>query len=97
MPPPAGLEVVRQDHGKLGRGRSALDTPLKIGTKAYANGLGTHSVSEIRIRLSRPGKVFQAAVGVDNNYDTAGKRGSVVFVVERAGKEVFRSGVCRGG
>ena len=92
-----GLTLVRQDHGKFGRGRSVLDTPLRIGTKRYAHGLGTHSFSEVRVRLPGPAKRFEAEIGVDNNHDTAGKHGSVVFLVEVAGKEAYRSGVCRGG
>jgi alpha-galactosidase len=91
-----GLKVLRQDYGTLRRGRSMLDTPLRVGDKRYAHGLGTHSVSEIVVRLPRPGRRFEASVGIDNNDDTGGKRGSVIFVVELAGKAVFRSGVRRG-
>ncbi|NQT50698.1 hypothetical protein HQ576_01535, partial [bacterium] len=30
LPAPPGLQLVRQDHGKLGLRRSVLDTPLQI-------------------------------------------------------------------
>ena len=73
-----------------------MNTPLRLAETSYQHGLGTHSESRIVVRLGRPGKRFEAQVGVDNNYDTQGKRGSVVFVVEVAGKEVFRSGIRRG-
>ena len=73
-----------------------MDTPLRLAEVNYQHGLGTHSDSRIVVRLRRPAKRFEAQVGVDNNYDTQGKRGSVVFLVEVAGKEVFRSGVRRG-
>lgn len=95
--PGPGLDVRRQDYGTLRLRRSVLDTPMKIGAKAYAHGLGTHAVSEIVVRLSKPARTFEAEAGVDNNYDTAGNRGSVIFIVEAAGKEVFRSGIAKGG
>ena len=73
-----------------------MNTPLKLADTSYQHGLGTHSVSQIVVRLRRPAKRFEAQAGVDNNYDTQGKRGSVVFLVEIAGKEVFRSVIRRG-
>ncbi len=93
----AGLELVRQDHAELMSRQSVMKTPLKIGDASYAHGLGTHAVSEIVVRLDKPGKLFTAQVGVDNNYDTAGRHGSVVFAVEIEGREVFKSEICRGG
>ena len=96
LPAPLGLQLVRQDHGKLGLRRSVLDTPLQIATTKYAHGIGTHSVSEIIVRLPRPGTRFEAAAGVDNNYDTRRQKGSVVFLVEVGGKPLFRSDVRRG-
>ena len=95
--PPVGLDVRRQDHGLLEKNRSVLKTPLRIGGKPCARGLGTHATSEIVVRLPAAGKRFEAQVGVDDNDDTAGTRGTIVFAVEAAGKEVFRSGVCKGG
>jgi len=95
-PAPPGLELRRQDHGELGMRQSVMKTPLQIGQKKYEHGLGTHSVSEIVVRLPRAGKRFEAEAGVDNNYDTKGEKGSVVFVVEVGGKEALRSGIRRG-
>jgi alpha-galactosidase len=97
VPAAPGLHVRRQDHGQLSLRKSVMNTPLQVGQKRYEHGLGTHAFSEIVVRLQKPGKRFEAEAGVDNNYDTAGKRGSVVFAVEIAGKEVFRSDVRRGG
>jgi alpha-galactosidase len=91
-----GLELVRQDYGELHLRQSVMSTPLKLRDTSYRHGLGTHAESRIVVRLRRPAKQFEAQVGVDNNYDTQGKRGSVVFLVELAGKEVFRSDVRRG-
>ncbi|MCX6910919.1 MAG: NPCBM/NEW2 domain-containing protein [Verrucomicrobia bacterium] len=95
-PAPVGLEVRRQDHGEFQKNLSVMKTPLRLGEKSYAHGLGTHSVSEIVVRLEKPAKLFEAEAGIDNNYDTDGKRGSAVFAVEVGGKEAFRSGVRRG-
>ncbi len=96
-PAPAGVEVRRQDHAVPQYGVSAVKTPLRIGDRNYKNGLGTHAFSQIVIRLPEPGQTFTAQVGVDNNRETAGKHGSVEFIVEVGGKEAYRSGVCRGG
>ena len=96
-PERAGLDLVRQDHGPFYRNRSSWDTaPLRLGDTEYEHGLGTHSVSEIVVRLEQSGKTFQAEAGIDNNSNTEARRGSVVFVVEVGGKEAFRSGVRRG-
>ena len=83
------VEPLRQDYGQLRMRQSVMNTPLKLGDTSYQHGLGTHSVSRIVVRLRRPAKLFEAQVGVDNDYDTQGKRGSVVFLVEVAGKEAF--------
>ncbi|MEI6518428.1 MAG: alpha-galactosidase [bacterium] len=91
------MTLVRQDYNTLKRNKSVLDTPLKIGNVEFAHGLGTHSFSIILIDLPSPAKTFTAQVGIDNNYDTKGEKGSVVFVVEADGKESFRSGICKGG
>jgi len=92
-----GLEVRRQDYGQFRQNRSVMDTPLKIGEKDCKRGLGTHAVSEIVVHLAAAGKRFEAEVGVDNNYDTKGVKGSVIFAVDVGGKEAWRSGVCKGG
>ncbi len=92
-----GIEVRRQDHGTFLLNQSVMKTPLKIGEVSYARGLGTHSVSEIVVRLPAPGRRFEAAAGIDNNHDTKGKLGSAVFAVEAGGKELYKSGLHRGG
>lgn len=90
VPAVPGLDVRRQDYDALGLGKSCRLAPLRIGSKAYAHGLGIHAVSKIVVRLPAPGKQFQAEAGVD-----LGWPGSVVFAVEVAGKEAFKSGVLR--
>lgn len=97
QPHVAGIKVRRQDHADMKLGKPVWDQPIQIGKKRYQHGLGTHSTSEIVISLPQPAKRFQAEVGIDNNADTAGKRGSVSFAVEVAGKRAFESGIVRGG
>src|SRR5512137_2819809 len=73
------LSLRRQDHGRLEFGRSVIQTPLKIGTKDFKHGLGTHANSEIVVTLPPTAKTFKAFAGVDNNADTQGKFGTVAF------------------
>lgn len=96
-PAPIGIEVRRQDYSTLHRRQSVMNTPLCIGTKPFDRGLGTHSVSELAVRLPSAAKRFTAQVGIDNNYDTAGTRGSVTFAVDAGGRELWHSDLCRGG
>ena len=92
-----GVEVRRQDHSVLRFGRSCIDTPLRIGSRDFARGLGTHADSEIVLALPAGAKTFLAQVGIDNNADTGGRRGSVQFSVEIGGREVFRTPTLKGG
>ena len=64
------LDVRRQDYGKFIPNQSVLKTPLRIGSQAIRRGLGSHSHSEIVVRLPAPGQRFEAQVGVDHNRDT---------------------------
>ena len=91
------LRVWRQDHSCLRFGRSCIETPLRIGAQSYAHGLGTHANSDIEVDVPPGAQRFEAAIGIDNNPDTGGSRGSVEFVVEANGEEVVRSPVLRGG
>ncbi len=91
------VELRRQDHGQLQIGKSVLGTPLQIGPEKFEHGFGTHAASEIVVHADRAIKRFEAKVGVDNNFDTAGVRGSVIFSIESDGKELFRSKLCKGG
>jgi len=92
------LLLKRQDHGQLELARSVIATPLKIGSTSFAHGLGSHADSEIACRFPAGSvKRFSAVAGIDNNSDTAGRNGSAVFAIEIAGKEVYNSGVKRGG
>ncbi len=97
FPPPLELNLIRQDFALLSFGESCMNTPLKIGRTSFARGLGTHANSEIRVKLPKEAGIFKAFVGIDNNFDTQGFRGSVVFSVEIEGKELIRTPVLKGG
>jgi alpha-galactosidase len=94
--PAVRVELRRQEHSSLGFGQSCMETPLKIKQRKFNHGLGTHANSEIVLRLPPDAKEFKAFVGIDNNPDTEGVRGSVQFSVEIAGNEVFRTRTLRG-
>ena len=91
---PFQLSLQRQEHGELQFGKSVMGTPLKIGETVYKHGLGTHANSEITVKLADGVKSFKSFVGVDSDNNSAG---TVQFVVERDGKEIFRSATLRGG
>ena len=95
--PAVGVELRRQDHSSLRFGQSCMETPLKIGNRSFEHGLGTHANSEIALHLPPGAKTFHAFVGIDNNFDTQGQRGSVEFSVEAGGQSRFHSAVLRGG
>lgn len=93
----ARVELRRQDHSVLRYGQSCMETPVHIGGKTFQHGLGTHANSEILVKLPPGARRLQAAVGIDNNFNTQGQRGTVQFSVEIAGREVFRTPTLKGG
>lgn len=94
--PRIALALRRQDHNVLRFGQSCMETPLRIGSQTYAHGLGTHAFSEIAVAVPKGATRFNAVVGVDHNEDTQGTRGSVQFIIELSGKEIFHSGTLKG-
>ena len=67
---------------------------LTIGTKTYAKGLGTNSVSAVTIFLGGQCTTFTSDVGVDAE---AGSSGTVTFSVLVDGHEVASTGTLKGG
>jgi hypothetical protein len=90
------VECRRQDHCVLCFGQSCVETPLKIGARSFARGLGTHANSEIVLHPPPGAKTFKAFVGIDNNPDTGGVRGSVQFSVAVGGRELAHTPTLRG-
>ena len=91
------LQLLRQDYEKLMVNQSVVGTPLKIGQQDFKRGLGTHSVSHLRVYSPEPIKKFEAMIGVDNNDRTQGQGGSVTFAVSDNKAELYRSPLMRGG
>lgn len=87
------LSTMSNGWGRPGVDRSIQGTPLTLGGRTFARGIGAHAPSRINLRLVRPTR-FTATVGVDD--ETKGK-GSVEFVAVVDGKVRWRSGVVRGG
>ncbi|GMV37033.1 MAG: hypothetical protein AMXMBFR61_15410 [Fimbriimonadales bacterium] len=91
------MQVLQHTHESLQINRSVIGTPLRIGSRSYAHGLGTHSASRIILFSPQPIIRFDAEIGIDSNDRTAGGQGSVVFCVVRDGHELYRSATMRGG
>ncbi len=91
------LQLIRQDCERLELGRSTIRTPLRIGDRSFASGLGSHSVAHLKVVSDTPITAFSAWVGLDVNERTTGGPGSVVFVVKADGRERHRTGVLRAG
>jgi alpha-galactosidase len=95
---PVELESAQQDFASLTPDRSChTHTPLRIGTHSYEKGLGAHANGRAVFRLNKPFRSFRTEVGVDNNNDTQGRRGSVAFVVRADDREIARTPICKGG
>lgn len=67
--------------------------PITLDGVVYAKGLGVHAASRLTYSLGGSYSRFQSDIGVD---DSRGSSGSVVFIVQVDGVEVFRSGVITG-
>ena len=68
-----------------------MEKRLALGGKTFLRGIGAHAAS--RIVYSVPPGFTTLAASIGKDQEVAG--GSVVFVVEVDGKEVFRSAVFR--
>lgn len=90
------IEVRRQDHNTLHFGESCMETPMQIGKRVFQHGLGTHANSELVVTVPKGAVKFKSLVGVDNNYDTQGVRGSVKFAVKVQDKELVRTATLTG-
>lgn len=89
------LQLVRQDYEALEVGKSVVKTPLKIGSREFTRGLGTHSFSQIRVYSPIPITGFSAMVGVNKTSPAQDGLGSVDFAVSVDGKVLHKTGVLR--
>lgn len=86
-----------QDHRTLQLDKSFIATPLRIGSKTFARGLGTHANSLTVVQLGPGCKAFTCQVGADLNGPTRKAGGSVVFIIKVDGTQRFRSKVLTPG
>lgn len=93
--PPASLRVLANHDPVQKNARN--NRPMRIVDRTYRRGLYCHAVSKLIVRLPGPARSFTAVVGVDSNEQTAGGRGSIIFSVNVAGREAFRSPLMREG
>lgn len=90
-----GLEVLA-NHNPVQK-NARFGKPIKLGETEYTRGLYCHAQSKIVVHLAEPAKTFSSVAGMDNNSDTTGGRGSVVFSVAVGNEVRFKSDVLRGG
>jgi alpha-galactosidase len=88
------LSQVEQGWGDAHSKKSVDGNPIKLAGKEYEHGVGTHSVSNIKINLREAATHFTSTVGVD---DEASKNGSVEFIVIADGKEIAKTPILRKG
>ena len=69
-------------------------TRLRAGGKIYPKGVGMHSTSRLTFRLAKAYRRFEAEVAID---DQTQLRGSVIFRVLAGPREIYKSGIVRGG
>ena len=86
------LDKAKQGWGKPSRNLSVDGHPLFIGGRRFDKGFGSHAQSELRIDLKGGSEKFIAYIGVDEE-EKFNNGGSVGFIVEGDGKELFKSKV----
>lgn len=85
------IAVLRHDIFSLRQNASIVGSPIQIGSKTYARGLGTHAPSHLRLFAEKPLKKFIAEVGVD--VSNCCSLASVVFTVKPEGQEAYQSNI----
>ena len=90
------VSVTSQGWGQPHKKQSVDGHSLTIGGKSFKRGLGTHAESALFVKLDGGARNFLASVGVDDEV-TNNPAASVEFFVIGDGKELWRSGVMRGG
>lgn len=89
------LSAISQGWGKPQADKSVGGKPMTIAGRSFSHGIGTHAHSEFSIDLGGAATRLTAWAGID---DSAGGKGSATFrVYDDTGKELWSSGVLRGG
>jgi len=88
-----GIANIEQGWGAPRKNLSIDGNALTINGLIYENGIGTHSLGKIYIKLDGKVKKFHAVVGVD---DEVGNRGSVEFIIMADKEILWKSGILKG-
>ncbi len=88
------LTRVSQGLGGAQKDKAFGGKPLSIGGTAFARGIGMHSEAYFDLQLHPGAERFQASVGLD---DEVGKNGGVEFLVYDDSKQIWASGIMKGG
>jgi hypothetical protein len=88
------VDSFQQQWGTLLKDLDVSSQAIEIGGKYYPNGLGTHGRSKIRLVPKGSYSRFSGVCGISSR--TSG-RGEGIFRIIVHGKEVFNSGVLKGG
>ncbi|NNM84691.1 MAG: alpha-galactosidase [Phycisphaerales bacterium] len=92
------LRYVLQGWGKPQKDRSVGGNPLRIGSKTFSHGLGTHATSAMFIALHKQAQLFSSWVGVDREIGPQRWRhGQVIFEVKVDHKLRAKSPVMKPG
>jgi alpha-galactosidase len=90
MTPGNRIDVIHEETpGDTQKSKSSGGSPIQLGEKTYARGLGISSRSVLRVQLVKPAGRFSADIGVDRFGDSMFS--SVRFLVEAGGKKIFTS------
>ncbi len=91
------LDVSRavEGWGTTHKNKSVEGNPIRIGSKEYTRGIGTHAPGYFWVRLDGWTMEFRAFVGVDDEVGTS--PGSVVFKVMGDRKVLWESGLMKSG
>jgi len=88
------ISKTQQGWGSPHKDLSVDGHPLRIGGQTFKTGLGTHADSLLYIQLDSGSHKFTAMIGVD---DEGSEPGTVEFRILGDGKELYKSGMMRGG
>jgi len=93
----ATIQLLRQDYESLQFGQATNGLAMRIGSRTFTSGLGTHAVSRIKIYSVEPIKHFSSWIGA-NYYEKFGvTSGSVVFSVHSDKGELYKSAIKKVG
>ena len=81
---------VAQGWGEPARNRSVAGGPLRIGSRFYLRGLGTHAPARLVYDVPEGSRVFEATLGIDRTGDGGG---TAVVRIEVDGRASYESTV----